>query len=331
MDFRGKRVLVTGAGGFIGSHLTEALVRAGARTRAFVRYNGRGECGALSQLEPAIRGEVEVVLGDIRDRSGVRIAVEGCEIVFHLAALIGIPYSYAAPQSYIATNIDGTLNVLEACREFGVERLLQTSTSEIYGTAQYTPIDEKHPQHAQSPYAATKIGADHLAYSYFAAFQAPVVIVRPFNTFGPRQSTRAVIPTIITQALEGSEVRLGSTETVRDFLYVADNARGFMAAALAPRESVCGEVINLGTGRGVTIGQVVKMVGTQLKKPLAVTTDAGRQRPTASEVYRLICSAEKAKSLTGWEPQVSLQDGIARTIEWMNAHRAQYQPYRYAV
>src|SRR5262245_32651514 len=253
MSLQQKRVLVTGAGGFIGSHLTEALVRSGAAVRAMVHYNGRGDWGQIGLLPRDVQEKLEVVLGDVRDRTGVRKAVEGCEIVFHLAALIGIPYSYVAPQSYVETNIVGTLNVLEACRDCGVQRLLQTSTSEVYGTAQYTPIDERHPLHAQSPYAATKIGSDQLTYSYFAAFGMPIVVVRPFNTFGPRQSTRAVIPTIITQALASSEIQLGSTTPVRDFLFVRDTAHGFMAAADARIEKVAGEVINLGTGRGVTI------------------------------------------------------------------------------
>ena len=329
MSLKGKRVLVTGAGGFIGSHLTEALVQSGARTRALVHYNARGDWGHLNSVEPDIRREIEVVVGDICDRSGVRRAVEGCEFVFHLAALIGIPYSYQAPQSYVSTNIEGTLNVLEACRDCGVQRVLQTSTSEVYGTAQYTPIDEKHPLHAQSPYAATKIGSDQLAYTYFASFQVPVVIVRPFNTFGPRQSARAVIPTIISQALAGGQVRLGNTRPVRDFLFVDDTARGFLAAAVA--ENVCGEVFNLGTGRGVTIGQVVELVGAQLGRRLEVTQTEDRNRPAKSEVFELVCSAEKAKTRLNWQPQVSLEEGLARTLRWIERHREQYRPGQYAV
>jgi NAD dependent epimerase/dehydratase len=331
MTVAGKRVLVTGAGGFIGSHLTDALVRDGARVRALVHYNGRGEPGQLSTLATDVQRSLEVVLGDVRDRTGVRRAIEGCEIVFHLAALIGIPYSYTAPQSYVETNVTGTLNVLEACRDCGIERLLQTSTSEVYGTAQYTPIDERHPLHAQSPYAATKIGSDQLAYSYFAAFGTPVVIVRPFNTFGPRQSMRAVIPTIITQALASDEIQLGSVTPVRDFLFVRDNARGFIAAAVAPGERVLGEVINLGTGRGVTIGSVVELVGKILGKNLRVTTQGDRKRPEKSEVFQLLAAAGKAKELAGWQAATSLEDGLAETVRWIDANRQRFQAEKYAI
>ncbi|NUQ63933.1 MAG: GDP-mannose 4,6-dehydratase [Pirellulales bacterium] len=331
MSLYGKRALVTGAGGFIGSHLTEALVRAGVKTKALVHYNSRGDWGQLALVEDEIRNDVEVVLGDICDRSMVRQALAGCDLVFHLAALIGIPYSYHAVESYVDANIRGTLNVLEACRDQCVERLLHTSTSESYGTAQYTPIDERHPLHAQSPYAATKIGADQLAYSYYAAFGLPVVIMRPFNTFGPRQSTRAVIPTIVTQALTGHQVTLGSTSPVRDFLYVTDNARGYLAAAAADPEDVCGEVINLGTGRGVSIGQVVEIVSEILEKPLEVVTTQERQRPERSEVFQLLCCADKARQRIGWRPQIRLEEGIARTIAWIESHRQRYSAEQYAI
>jgi dTDP-glucose 4,6-dehydratase len=329
MSLGGKAVLVTGAGGFIGSHLTAALVAAGAQVRALVHYNSRGDWGHLDALEPGVRTAIDVILGDVRDRTLVRKSVEGCQYVFHLAALIGIPYSYHAPQSYVETNILGTLNVLEACRDLGVERLLQTSTSEVYGTAQYTPIDERHPLHAQSPYAASKIGADQLAYSYYAAFGVPAVIVRPFNTFGPRQSARAVIPTIITQALGGGEIHLGSTRPVRDFLFVADNARGFMAAAEA--EGVCGEVINLGTGRGVAIGQLAELIGQRLGRALVIREDQQRQRPERSEVFELLCSAEKARQRLGWKPKFSLEEGLDQTIAWVDAHRGEYRTDRYSI
>jgi NAD dependent epimerase/dehydratase len=331
MSLAGKRALVTGAGGFIGSHLTEALVRAGVRTRALVHYNSRGDWGQLALVEPPVRNEIEVILGDVCDRSAVRRAVAGCDLVFHLAALIGIPYSYHAVESYVDANIRGTLNLLEACRDYGVERLLHTSTSEAYGTAQYTPIDERHPLHAQSPYAATKIAADQLAYSYYAAFEVPVVILRPFNTFGPRQSLRAVIPTIVSQALCGHQVTLGSTSPVRDFLFVTDNARGYLAAAAADPANVCGEVINLGTGRGVSIAQVVEMVGDVLGKPLEIVTTGERQRPEKSEVFRLLCSAEKARRQMDWRPQVRLEEGLARTVAWMERHRHGYCAHVYAI
>lgn len=329
MTLEGRQVLVTGAGGFIGSHLVDALIRSGAKTRAMVHYNSRGDWGHLAALAPEVRQAADVVLGDIRDCSVVARAVERCQVVFHLAALIGIPYSYQAPQSYVQTNVEGTLNVLDACRQSAVDRLLVTSTSEVYGTAQYTPIDEQHPVHAQSPYAATKIGADHLAYSYYAAFGLPVVIVRPFNTYGPRQSARAVIPTIISQALAGDVIRLGSTTSVRDFLYVADNARGYLAAAQA--ESLLGEVVNLGTGEGVSIGQVVELVGRNLGRSLRVEAETERERPERSEVRQLLCSAQKARQRMGWQPQVSLEEGLARTIDWVASHRHEYQTDRYSI
>lgn len=330
MSFDNKRVLVTGAGGFIGSHLTEALVRAGAKTRAFVHYNGRDDWGHLNSAEDDVRDSLEVIAGDVRDRTRVRQAVDGCDVVFHLAALIGIPYSYCATESYVSTNVVGTLNVLEACRDCDVERMVHTSTSEVYGTAQYTPIDEKHPLHAQSPYAATKLGADQLAYSYFASFKSPVVTVRPFNTFGPRQSARAVIPTIITQALAGGEIELGSTSPVRDFTFVEDTARGFLAAAAAG-DDVCGEVINLGTGKGVSIGGLVEIIGKLIDRQLTVRTKAERQRPEASEVDKLLGSAEKAHQLMDWQSQVSLEEGLSKTIRWLKAHRDEYRPRRYTV
>lgn len=329
MTLAGRNVLITGAGGFIGSHLTELLVAQGARVRAVVHYNGRGDLGNLALVDPDVQRQVDVVLSDVRDRTAMRKAVEGCDVVFHLAALIGIPYSYQAPQSYIDVNIVGTLNLLEACRDVGVARMVHTSTSETYGTAQYVPIDEKHPLHAQSPYAATKVGADQLAYSYFASFGTPVVTVRPFNTYGPRQSMRAVIPTIIAQALAGDRLKLGSLTPVRDFLYVRDTARGFIAAATA--DNVLGEVLNLGTGTGVTVGDVVDRVAKRLGKKLHVTTSDDRVRPEKSEVLQLLCSAEKSKKLTGWTPTVDLDTGLAETIEWIAKHQDRYRPDRYAV
>lgn len=329
MSWRGKKVLVTGGGGFIGSWLVERLVREGADVAATVQYNSRGDHGRLSQSPADIRDEIEILSGDIRDRFWVRRAVEGREIVFHLAALIAIPYSYQAPQSYVDVNVQGTLNILEACRDCRVERLVHTSTSEVYGTAQYTPIDETHPLHPQSPYAATKSSADQLVYSYYAAFDVPVTTIRPFNNYGPRQSARAVIPTIISQAVSGDDVQLGSLDPVRDFLFVQDTVSGFMAAALAPK--VLGETINLGTGVGVTIGEVVDRVATIVGRPLNVIADKQRVRPTKSEVFELICGAEKAKRLLNWIPETSLEAGLAATVEWIGSHKELYRPKQYAV
>lgn len=329
MNWHGKRVLVTGAGGFIGSHLAEALIRAGARVRAMVHYNARDGRGHLDALDPPLAGEVEFFAGDLLDRTRTREAVEGCELVFHLGALIAIPYSYRAVESYLATNVQGTFNVLEACRECRVERLVHTSTSEVYGSAQYTPIDERHPLHAQSPYAASKIAADQLAGSYHAAFGLPVVIVRPFNNFGPRQSARAVIPTIISQALVGDRVELGATDPVRDFLFVADSARGFMAAAAA--KDIVGETFNLATGRGVSIGEVVEIVGTNLGRTLEIRASQSRTRPAASEVVRLIGSAEKAAQRLDWRPTTSLEAGLEQAIRWIAAHPGDYRPRQYTV
>jgi dTDP-glucose 4,6-dehydratase len=313
----GKTVLVTGSGGFIGSHLTEALVRAGAKVRAFVHYNSRNDHGHLHALPEEVRGELDVIAGDICDAGCVRRAVEGSDVVLHLAALIGIPYSYHAPRSYADANFAGTLNVAEACRECGVERLVHTSTSEVYGTAQFTPMTEAHPLNAQSPYAATKLGADSLVHTYYTSFDLPAVILRPFNTFGPRQSRRAVIPTVVSQALAGDEVHLGSTTAVRDFLYVADNARGYLAAATAP--DAVGRTVQIGTGRGVTVGAMVEMVGEYLGKSLRVVSAEERKRPAKSEVEALVCSPALAKELMGWEPTVTLEEGLGRVVEWLRA------------
>jgi dTDP-glucose 4,6-dehydratase len=331
MRLNGAPVLVTGAGGFIGSHLTEALVRAGAKTRALVHYDARGDWGHLASLPNDVLRDIEVVSGDVRDRVFMREAVRGRTVVFHLAALIGIPYSYHAAQSYVDTNVHGTLSVLEACRDGSVERLVHTSTSEVYGTAQYTPMDEHHPLHAQSPYAATKVAADQLAYSYFAAFGLPVVIVRPFNTYGPRQSARAVIPTIVTQAIAGGDIELGNLKPVRDFLFVVDTAAGFLAAAQADPRKVVGEVINLGTGTGVTVGDLVDLVGKLLNRRLIVRSGKARVRPDKSEVQRLICDAAKARRLTRWRPRTTPEQGLRLTIEWIAAHRDHYRVGRYTV
>jgi NAD dependent epimerase/dehydratase len=311
---RGRQVLVTGADGFIGSHLAEMLVVEGARVRALAQYNALNDWGWLEDTTCLER--IEVVTGDIRDPAFARQLVAGCEVVFHLAALIAIPYSYVAPDSYVATNATGTLNLLQAARQAGVARFLHTSTSEVYGTAQYVPIDEKHPLQAQSPYSATKIAADALAYSFFAAFALPVTIVRPFNTYGPRQSARAVIPTIATQILAGrTELRLGALSPTRDFNYVEDTCRGFLALAGCP--AAVGETVNLGSGTEISIGDTAALVQELLGSSLPVVTENERMRPQASEVERLCCDNGKMARLTGYKPRIGLRDGLARTIDWL--------------
>jgi dTDP-glucose 4,6-dehydratase len=322
-------VLVTGAGGFIGSHLAERLVALGAQVRALVRYTSAGRWGWLEEADAQVRDAIEVVLGDIRDYDSVREAMRGREAVFHLAALIGIPYSYRAPQSYVRTNVEGTVNVLQAARELGTGRVVCTSTSEVYGTAQVVPIDEGHPLQGQSPYSASKIAADKLAESYFLSFGLPVCIARPFNTYGPRQSARAVIPTIIAQALAGSEVRVGSLAPTRDFNFVSDTVEGFVAIGSAPQAA--GEVINFGTGVEVSIRQLADMLQRLLGKSLTLVTEEERVRPENSEVGRLCASAGKARDLLGWSPQVSLEDGLRRTVEWMRRNLRQYRVGEYAV
>jgi NAD dependent epimerase/dehydratase len=311
----GKRVLVTGAGGFIGSHLVERLIRDGAHVRAMVHYRSDPSLHNLEYLDPAIRSQIEVVRGTIEDAFFVRTCVEGCDVVFHLAALIGIPYSYVAPASYVDVNTRGTLNVLEACRSAATPRLIHTSTSETYGTARYTPIDESHPLQAQSPYAATKISADKLAESYALSFGLPVVIVRPFNTYGPRQSARAVTATIVGQMLAGVPcLRLGSIEPVRDLTFVTDTVDGFICAARA--SGVFGRTFNLGTGVGVTIGALADRIMTLMGKRVSIVTEDCRRRPEASEVWKLVSSNKLAAVTIGWRPRVDLDEGLTQTIEF---------------
>jgi NAD dependent epimerase/dehydratase len=312
------KVLITGANGFIGSHLTEALVKAGADVTAFVHYNSANSWGWLDFVEKRIRDSLQVVSGDIRDPNGVREAVKGQNSVFHLAALIGIPYSYSSPDSYVDTNIKGTLNVLQACRDTEIDRVFITSTSEVYGTAQYVPIDEDHPMQAQSPYSATKIGADRLAESFYRSFKLPITIVRPFNTYGPRQSARAVIPTIIIQLLAGSpEVKLGRLTPTRDFNYVADTVAGFLA--IADSEGTIGEEINIATESEISIGYLVEEVIRQINPDARVVTDSDRIRPKHSEVDRLLGANRKIRELTGWKPKYDLSRGLAETIAWFRA------------
>jgi NAD dependent epimerase/dehydratase len=317
------KVLVTGAGGFIGSHLTEALVRTGADVCALTQYNSRNDWGNLEDLSPDVLRSVRVVSGDVRDADFVRCLMRGRTLVFHLAALIAIPYSYSALASYVSTNVQGTLNVLQAARDFSVERVIHTSTSEVYGTAQYAPIDEEHPLQGQSPYSASKIAADKMAESFHASFQLPVVTVRPFNAFGPRQSARAVIPAISTQAITGQRVRLGSLAPVRDFTFVADTVDGFLLASRA--EAAVGQVINLGSGKGITIGELAKKIFGLLGTEPLIEEAEERLRPEASEVMRLIASSARAKELLGWTPQVSLEDGLARTLDWLRSHIKRYK------
>lgn len=314
-----KRVLVTGAGGFIGSHLTERLVVDGHDVRALVRYNGRDDHGHLDRLAPEIRSAIEIHRGDLKDPEAVRRAVEGRALVFHLGALIAIPYSYQNPYDVVQTNVAGTAHVLDACRASGaLERVVLTSTSEVYGTAQYVPIDERHPLRGQSPYAATKIGSDALGESYHRAFGLPVTILRPFNTFGPRQSARAIIPTIISQALARPVVRLGSLDPRRDLTYVKDTVAGFVAIAAC--DGAIGRVVNIGRGDDVTIGELVERIGKLIGRPIRVESDPERVRPAASEVGRLLAGTALAQELWGWKPQFSLDQGLAETITWVRGN-----------
>jgi dTDP-glucose 4,6-dehydratase len=323
-------VLVTGAGGFIGSHLVERLLQSGRTVRALVRYNGRGSWGHLDPLKPSPPEKLEVRLGDVTDAGLVRDLVAECELVLHLAALIGIPYSYHAPASYLATNLGGTLNVLEACRHARVRRVVVTSTSEVYGTARYTPIDEAHPLQAQSPYAASKIAADKLAEAYFCSFDLPVVTLRPFNTFGPRQSARAVIPTVLTQALAGAQtIRLGNLDPKRDLTFVDDTVSAFLLAAEAP--GIEGQVIHFGQGQAVSIGELARLCLRVVGSDAVLESEAQRQRPAKSEVELLMCNAARARALLGWQPQVTLEEGLRLTAEYLRRHGEQYRGMGYTL
>ncbi len=327
MDWTEKRVFVTGAGGFIGSHLTESLVDHGADVRAFVRYNSRNDPGLLRLLPPERLDRVRILMGDLRDADAVRRAVRGVDVVFHLGSLIAIPYSYAHPRETVETNVIGALNVFEAARDAGVEKVVHTSTSEVYGTARYVPIDENHPLQGQSPYSASKIGADKVAESFYRSFDVPIATIRPFNTYGPRQSARAVIPTIITQALVQGKVALGATHTTRDYTYVDDLVRAFLLIAESP--GTVGETINVGSNYEISIGAVAGTVAALLGKEIDIITESERLRPEKSEVERLWCDNTRARDLLGWSPAVPLEEGLLRTIAWFREHLGLYRPNHY--
>jgi len=322
------KVLVTGSEGFIGSHLTELLVEKGFEVKAFVRYNFKNDWGWLE--ESKYKNDIEIYTGDVRDFDSVYDAMKDVDVVFHLAALIGIPYSYISPLAYIKTNTEGTYNVLESGRKLNLKRIIITSTSEIYGTAQYVPIDEKHPYNPQSPYAASKAAADHLALSYYRSFGTPVTIIRPFNTYGPRQSARAVIPTIISQILAGKkQIKLGNLSPTRDLNYVKDIANGFITVGL--HENTIGDVYNLGTGQEISIGDLAEKIIELTEKEVEIIEDTQRIRPEKSEVERLLSNAEKAKKTTGWEPKYMLEEGLKETIDWIQDNLHHYKPEIYNI
>jgi dTDP-glucose 4,6-dehydratase len=329
MDWQDVPVFITGAGGFIGSHLVEYLVAKKARVRAFVRYTSGGNVGLLRDLSKEMLRSVEIVRGDLRDASAVQEAMDGCEYVFHLGALIAIPYSYVHPREVVDTNVMGTLNVLEAARRTKPKRLVHTSTSEVYGTARFVPITEEHPLQGQSPYSASKIGADKLVESYYRSFNTPVVTIRPFNTYGPRQSTRAVIPTIITQALTRSEIRLGSLSPTRDFTYVKDTVRGFIRAAEA--RNVVGREINLGTNNEISVGTLAERIANIIGNQISIVCEKQRLRPVKSEVQRLHADNSLALKLMRWKPEMSLDDGLRQTIDWIKQNRETFQLDEYHV
>lgn len=336
MDLHKMKILVTGADGFIGSHLTEELIRQGHDVRAFVLYNSFNSWGWLDHAAPEIKRSLDVFAGDIRDPHGVKTAMKGCDVVLHLAALIAIPYSYHSPDTYIDTNIKGTLNIVQAARELGVQKIVHTSTSEVYGTARFVPITEEHPLQGQSPYSASKIGADQIAMSFYSSFATPVSVIRPFNTYGPRQSARAVIPTIITQIANGSrKIKLGSLHPTRDFNYVTDTVAGFIA--VAESEHSVGEFINVGSNYEISIGDTVAMIADIMNVKIEIETDDVRLRPDKSEVERLLADNQKALALAGWQPKYADKDGLKRglteTVEWLTKpeNLAWYKADRYNI
>jgi dTDP-glucose 4,6-dehydratase len=325
----GKRVLVTGAGGFIGSHLTEELVGCGATVSAFVKYNSRNDWGLIEELPAEVRSEIEIIAGDLKDADAVRRACAGRQVVFHLGALIAIPYSYLNPRDHVETNVLGTLNIMAGSRDAGVERVVHTSTSEVYGTACYTPIDEGHPLQGQSPYSASKIAADKIAESFHLSYELPVSTVRPFNTYGPRQSARAVIPTIISQALTRQEVRLGSLTPERDLLFVKDTVRGFIMAAES--EATIGETINLGSGKKISIGELADKIIALIGKKCKIVQEKSRIRPDASEVMVLLADTAKAKEILGWEPLHDLDSGLQAAIEYVRSNLSKFKAEIYNI
>lgn len=320
-----KQAVVTGAGGFIGSHLTEHLVRGGHRVRAFVHYHASGTRGWLDGSDVA--ADVELVAGDVRDHDSVRRALAGADVVFHLAALVGIPYSYVTPQAYVRTNVDGALNVLEAAREHEVERLVLTSTSEVYGSAQRVPMDETHPVRCQSPYAATKAAADQLALSYQRSFGVPVVLARPFNAYGPRQSDRALIPSVIAQLYAGERIALGNLHPTRDFTFVEDVVRAFVA--IAAEDALVGEAVHVGSGSERSVGEVVQLIARLMGREAVIDVQGERRRPASSEVDRLVCDPSKLCAATGWAPEVDFETGLGRTIAWIDERRHHFRPGEY--
>ncbi|MCK5008966.1 MAG: SDR family NAD(P)-dependent oxidoreductase [Deltaproteobacteria bacterium] len=323
MNWAQKKVLVTGAEGFIGSHLTERLVALGAEVKALVMYNSFNTWGWIDTFRPGEKNKLHIICADIREADLLKSTLKDIDIVFHLAALIAIPYSYASPSSYIKTNIEGTLNLLQAARDHGVEKFLHTSTSEVYGTALYTPIDEKHSLQGQSPYSASKIGADMIAESFHRSFDLPVTTVRPFNTYGPRQSLRAIIPTMILQMLNSNKIRLGSLQPIRDFTYVSDTVEGFIKAA--ETDEIDGEVINIGSANGISIGKLAEKLMKMMNKKITIESEEKRVRPSKSEVNQLICNNNKAKELIDWQPKMSLDEGLEKTINWFKANAGEYK------
>ncbi|MCX5696457.1 MAG: SDR family NAD(P)-dependent oxidoreductase [Candidatus Omnitrophica bacterium] len=324
-----KKVLITGAGGFVGSHLAEELVKRGAKVKAFVRYNSRNDFGLIEILPPEVKNKIEIIAGDLRDFDAVYDSMQGAEIVFHLGALIAIPYSYLHPKEVIETNVMGTYNILNAAKRLGIKKLIHTSTSEVYGTALTVPIRETHPLQGQSPYSASKIGADKLAESFYKSFGLPIAIIRPFNTFGPRQSGRAIIPTIITQALRGGIIKLGSLTPRRDFTFVRDTVDGFIKVAESNRS--IGEVINIGSGSDISIGELAQEIFSLIGKKIRISRETARCRPAGSEVERLLADNTKARELLGWEPRVPLIDGLKITIDWVKNNIKKYKAGLYIV